>query len=60
MNEDIDVAWVFIFVKICSKHTLWVHVRTALSRRFQRVPTMYVLDQKEEKLYTPVYTSCTI
>ena len=27
---------------------------------FERVPTIYVLDQKLEKLYTLVYTSFTI
>ena len=32
-----------IFLYFCSKHTLWVHVRTALTRR---VPTMYDLNKK--------------
>ena len=30
----------------CSKHRLCVHVRTASARRFKRVPTIYVLEQK--------------
>ena len=35
-----------------SKHRLLVHVRIAQPRRFQRVPTIYVLEQKQEKMYT--------
>ena len=34
------------FSYFCSKHRLWVHVRTASPRRFERVPTIYVLEQK--------------
>ena len=30
----------------CSKHRLWVPVRTASTKRFWRVPTMYVFEQK--------------
>ena len=35
-----------IFLIFCQKHRLWVLVRTALARRFERVPTTYVFDQK--------------
>ena len=34
------------FLILCSKHRFWVHVRTASMRRFYRVPTIYVLEQK--------------
>ena len=34
------------FPYLCSKHRLWVHVRTASVRRFKRVPTIYALEQK--------------
>ena len=34
------------FSYFCSKHRLWVHVRIVSPRRFKRVPTVYVLEQK--------------
>ena len=34
------------FSNFCSKHKLWVLVRTASPRRFERVPTIYVFEQK--------------
>ena len=36
--------WCFSY--FCSKHRLWVLVRTASARRFKRVPTIYVFEQK--------------
>ena len=36
----------FFFFFFCSNHRLWVHDRTALPKRFQRVPAIYVLEQK--------------
>ena len=36
--------WYFSYY--CSKHKLWVLVRTASARRFLRVPTIYVFEQK--------------
>ena len=38
-----------IFHISARKHRLWVLVRTASPRRFQRVPTIYVLSRKYEK-----------
>ena len=37
-----------IFLISAQKHRLWVLVRTALSRRFSRVPTIYVLSRYEK------------
>ena len=34
-----------LFFIFCSKHRLWVLVRTASARRFKRVPTIYVLSK---------------
>ena len=31
------------------KHRLWVLVRTALARRFKRVPTIYVMSKNKKK-----------
>ena len=36
----------------CSKHKLWVLVGTASTRRFQRVPTIYILSRnKKNNIY---------
>ena len=37
---------IWYFSYFCSKHRLWVLVRTASARRFSRVPTIYVFEQK--------------
>ena len=42
-NSD-EKLWYFSY--FCSKRELWVHVRTASERRFLRVPTIYVFEQK--------------
>ena len=34
------------FSYFCTKHKVWVHVRTASMRRFKRIPTIYVLKRK--------------
>ena len=34
------------FLNFCSKHRLWVLVRTVSTRRYERVPTIYVFEQK--------------
>ena len=34
----------------CSKHRLWVRVRTASPRRFLRVPTIYVLSRNMKNI----------
>ena len=36
----------FFFLFFALKHRLWVHVRTDSMRQFQRVTTIYVLEQK--------------
>ena len=42
--------WYFSY--FCSKHRLWVLVRTASLRRFSRVPTIFVLSRnKKNKVY---------
>ena len=39
--------WYFLYFSyVCSKHRLWVLVRTALMRQFLRVPTVYVFEHK--------------
>ena len=38
------------FSYICSKHRLWVLVRTASPRRFYRVPTIYVLSKSMKNI----------
>ena len=39
--------WItLMFSYICSKHRSWVPVRTASARRFLRVPTIYIFEQK--------------
>ena len=38
------------FFYFCSKHRLWVLVRTASPRRFSRVPTIYVLSRNMKKI----------
>ena len=47
--------FIFYFSYFCSKHRLWVHVRTTS-------PTIYVLEKKKNKKngYTPAYPSFTI
>ena len=49
-----------IFFFFCSKNKLWVHVGTALLRRFKRVPTIYVLEQNKKIMNTSVNPSFTI
>ena len=39
-----------IFLISAQKHRLWVLVRTASSRRFQRVPTVYVLSRNMKNI----------
>ena len=39
-----------IFLLFAPKHTLWVLVRTASTRRFQRVPTIYVLSKNKKNI----------
>ena len=43
--------WYFSY--FCSKHRLWVLVRTALARRFLRVPIIYVLSRNKKNNVTP-------
>ena len=43
-----------IFHISAQKHRLWVLVRTALMRRFSRIPTIYVFEQNKKKMYIPV------
>ena len=49
-----------LFSNFCPKHRFRVHVRTASMRRFLRVPTIYVLEQKYEITVYPVNPSFTI
>ena len=42
-----------IFSYFCSKHRLWVLVRTASARRFYRVPTIYVFDRNKKNNVYP-------
>ena len=39
-----------IFLISAHKHRLWVHVRTASLRRFQRVPTIYVWSRNTKNI----------
>ena len=41
-NDDFQ----FNFSYFALKHRYWVHIRTALLRQFEQVPTIYVLEQK--------------
>ena len=41
---------IYSFSYFCSKHRLWVLVRTASSRRFSRVPTIYVLSRNMKNI----------
>ena len=43
----------FFFSYFCSKHRLWVLVRTASARRFWRVPTFYVLSRNKKNNVYP-------
>ena len=45
-NGNFSDKKIWYFSCFCSKHRLWVLVRTASARRFQRVPTIYVFEQK--------------
>ena len=38
--------FLIFFLFFCSNHRLWVHDRTASPKCFQRVPAIYVLEQK--------------
>ena len=38
-----------LFLYFCSKHRLWVRVRTASPRRFKRVSAIYVLSRNTKK-----------
>ena len=47
-----------IFLISAQKHRLWVLVRTVSTRRFQRVPTIYVLSRKMKNIilfYLKIY-----
>ena len=41
------------FSYFCSKHRLWVLIRTASPRRFKRVPTIYVLSRNKKNNVYP-------
>ena len=43
--------WYFSY--FCSKHRLWVLIRTASARRFERVPTIYVLSRNKKNNVYP-------
>ena len=45
-NENFQMKNSDNFHISAQKHRLWVFVRTALSRWFKRVPTIYVFEQK--------------
>ena len=45
-NDNFQMKNSDIFSFFCSKHRLWVNVRTGSVRRLERVPTIYVLEQK--------------
>ena len=56
-NRKFSVDFFLYFSYFCSKQRLWVHVRNASLnvrnaslRRFLRVPTIYVLEQKTRKI----------
>ena len=53
--KSVNFKMIFLkyFSYFCSKHRLWVHVRTASVRRLLRVPTIYVLEQKYENNVYP-------
>ena len=59
-NDNFQLIFCDYLSYFCSKHILWVHVRTASLRRFERVPTIYVLEQNKKIMYTPVNPSFTI
>ena len=46
-----EKLWYFPY--LCSKHRLWVLVRTASARRFVRVPTTYVFEQNKKNNVYP-------
>ena len=45
-NENFQLKKIWYFSCFCSKHRLWVLVRTASMRWFQWVPTIYVLSME--------------
>ena len=60
-NKPIQIYWKFhhqklkfwYFSNFCSKHRLWVLVRTTLSRQFYRVHTIYVLSKNKKNNVYP-------
>ena len=48
-----QIKILIFFSYFCSKHRLWVLVRTASPRRFYRVPTIYVLSRNKKNNVYP-------
>ena len=54
----LEFSWVYIiFLISVQKYRLWVHVRTAWSRRFYRVPIIYVLNRNVKNIKSRVKKS---
>ena len=52
-NENFQIFFFLSFSYFCSKHRLWVLVRTASARRFKRVPTIYVFSRNKKNNVYP-------
>ena len=52
-NENFQIKKFWYFSHFCSKHRLWVLVRTASPRRFKRVPTIHVLSRNKKNNVYP-------
>ena len=52
-TENFHIKKLRYFSYFCSKRRLWVLVRTASERRFERVPTIYVLSRNKKNNVYP-------
>ena len=52
-DENFQIKKIWYFSYFCSKHRLWVLVKTASKRRFQRIPTINVLSRNKKNNVYP-------
>ena len=59
-NGKFQMKKMWHFPYFCSKHSSWIHVRTASLRRFKPAPMIYDLEQSKKIMHTLVNPSFPI
>ena len=59
-NDNFQMKNCDIYSYFCSKHRSWVHVRIASVKRFLRVSTIYVLEQKQRFMHQSFVAPATL